>query len=129
MHFYPTLSRYQAGVTAGAFIKEKDYPAEKLLAYIAFRSSLDFYSNRIIPETKDPEVMMQMLDTQDTLIMFTNEQGIIDLQKRQVNYMEIQRFKDFHISTLTLPFLNPATREDATDVAYLLLVTNDSALQ
>jgi hypothetical protein len=123
------LSRFQAGVTAGEFIKEKDYPAEKLLAYIAFRSSLDFYSGRIIPETKDPEVMMQALETQDTLIMFTNEQGLVDLQERQINYMEIQRFKDFHISTLTLPFLNPVTREDATDVAYLLLITNNSAMQ
>jgi 4-amino-4-deoxy-L-arabinose transferase-like glycosyltransferase len=129
MHFYPTLSRYQAGVTAGEFIKEKDYPAEKLLAYIAFRSSLDFYSGRIIPETKDSEVMMQAVETHDTLIMFTNEQGLIDLQERQINYMEIQRFKDFHISTLTLPFLNPATREDATDVAYLLMITNNSAVQ
>lgn len=128
-HFYPTLSGYQAGVAAGEFIKKKDYPTEKLLAYIAFRSSLDFYSGMIIPETKDPEVMMQALETHDTLIMFTNEQGLADLQERHLNYMEIQRFKDFHISTLTLPFLNPATREEVTDVAYLLLMTNNSSAQ
>jgi len=125
LHFYPTLSRYQAGVTAGEFIKENDYPAEKLLAYVAFRSSLDFYSGRIIPETKDPQVLDQMVNTHDTLIIFTNDIGLSDLKEKQINYTEIQRFKDFHISTLTLPFLNPATREDATDVAYLLLVIND----
>ncbi len=125
LHFYPVLSKYQAGVTAGKFIKEKDYPKEKLLVYIAFRSSLDFYSGRIIPETKDPQVLEQMFKAHDTLIIFTNDKGLSDLKEKQINYSEIQRFKDFHISTLTLPFLNPATRKDATDVAYLILVRND----
>ncbi len=125
LHFYPVLSKYQAGVTAGKFIKEKDYPTKKILAYIAFRSSLDFYSGRIIPETKDPEMMEHLAKTHDTLIIFTNDKGLSDLKEKQINYREIQRFKDFHISTLTLPFFNPATREDATDVAYLILVRND----
>ncbi len=128
-HFYPTLSRYQAGVTAGEFIKEKNYPKENLLAYLAFRSSLDFYSGRIIPETKDQEVMMQSVKTHDTLIMFTNKQGLNDLREKNIQYSEIQLFKDFHISTLTLPFLNPATREEATDVAYLLMITKNSGNQ
>ena len=69
--------------------------------------------------------MEQMVNTHDTLIIFTNDIGLSDLKEKQINYREIQRFKDFHISTLTLPFLNPATREDATDVAYLILVRND----
>ena len=125
LHFYPVLSKYQAGVTAGKFIKEKDYPKDKLLAYIAFRSSLDFYSGKIVPETKDPQVLEQMVKTHDTLIIFTNDEGLSDLKEKQINYSEIQRFKDFHISTLTLPFLNPATREGVTDVAYLVLVRND----
>lgn len=125
-HFYPTLSKYQAGVTAGEFIKEKNYSEENLLAYMAFRSSLDFYSGKIIPETKDADEMRFLVRNNDSLIIFTNERGLQDLDKMQIAYLEINRFKDYHISTLTLPFLNPATREDATDVAYLLLIKNDS---
>lgn len=125
-HFYPTLSKYQAGVTGGEFIKEKNYSEENLLAYMAFRSSLDFYSGKIIPETKDADEMRFLVRNNDSLIIFTNERGLQDLDKMQIAYLEINRFKDYHISTLTLPFLNPATREDATDVAYLLLIKNDS---
>jgi len=125
-HFYPTLSKYQAGVTAGEFIKEKNYSEENLLAYMAFRSSLDFYSGKIIPETKDPDEMKFLVRSNDSLIIFTNEIGLQDLNEMQIAYLEINRFKDYHISTLTLPFLNPATREEATDVAYLLLIKNDS---
>ena len=125
-HFYPTLSKFQAGVTAGEFIKEKNYSEENLLAYMAFRSSLDFYSGKIIPETKDPDEMKFLVRSNDSLIIFTNEIGLQDLNEMQIAYLEINRFKDYHISTLTLPFLNPATREEATDVAYLLLIKNDS---
>ena len=125
-HFYPTLSKYQAGVTAGEFIKEKNYSEENLLAYLAFRSSLDFYSGKIIPETKNMEEMKFFVRSNDSLIIFTNERGLQDFDEMEIAYSEISRFKDYHISTLTLPFLNPATREDATDVAYLLLIKNDS---
>ena len=125
-HFYPTLSKFQAGVTAGEFIKEKNYSKENLLAYMAFRSSLDFYSGKIIPETKDADEMKFLVRSNDSLIIFTNEIGLQDLNEMQISYSEINRFKDYHISTLTLPFLNPATREEATDVAYLLLIKNDS---
>jgi len=124
-HFYPTLSKFQAGVTAGEFIKENNYSEENLLAYMAFRSSLDFYSGKIIPETKDADEMRFLVRSNDSLIIFTNEIGLQDLNEMQIAYSEINRFKDYHISTLTLPFLNPATREEATDVAYLLLIKND----
>jgi len=125
-HFYPTLSKFQAGVTAGEFIKEKNYSEENLLAYMAFRSSLDFYSGKIVAETKDADEMKFLIRSNDSLIIFTNEIGLQDLNEMQVAYSEINQFKDYHISTLTLPFLNPATREEATDVAYLLLIKNDS---
>lgn len=128
-HFYPTLSRYQAGVTGGEFIKEHGHIGENLIVYRASRTSLDFYARRVMHGIDDTIRLVNYINNNDTVYIFTNKSGIQDLNDNEISFSEVTRFKDFHISTLTLPFLNPATREDATDVAYLLLTTNNSKTQ
>jgi len=127
MHFYPKLSEYQAGVTGGEYIKEHIPVDQDLVVYRNSRPSLDFYSRRILLGIEDADELVDYLKNKDSIYIFTNDNGIQDINNQGIDFTEVKQFKDFHITTLTLPFLNPATREDATDAAYLLLITNNSA--
>jgi hypothetical protein len=122
LHFYPSLNPFQAGAEAGKDIKEMKIPAEDVLIYKAHKPAMDVYSEMIIPRTKKLQQLDSILDIDKPRYIFTNTKGLAELKQHNINLVTIKTYNEFHTSTLTLPFLNPATRADVLRKCYLLEV-------
>lgn len=111
--FYPKLLEFQASTPVSRFIREKQLNKDRIFLYSVDRSrSLDFYSDYSFKETKQPESLI----TGDYLL--TSKKGIENLNRNQ--FRIIDSGIAFHVSTLSLPLLNPTTRKNYSDIYYLM---------
>lgn len=103
--FYPNLLKYQLGNTAAAFINEQKLDKSRLAQYnIDLSRALGFYAQYIIPVKEK-----QALKSDD--IVITRKESVPALLQ-QFPSMEIIFEGDYYgVSMLSLPFLNPATRD------------------
>jgi hypothetical protein len=124
--FYSTLSTYQAGPVFGKYLVENNLPAEDVVIYRNLRSSIDFYAQQIIPSAERIGQLDTLLSNHDSLLVFTGRKGYNEILENQFQTRQVKTFDDFHISTLTGEFLNPASRSDAIDTSFLLVVKQKS---
>lgn len=118
--FYPHLLQYQASNQAGRFVHAQHVPEGRFVMYQykGNRHGLHFYSQQIVKD----------IDTLDAIAagtwVLTGSAGkkSIDLNKRKYRIMKTG--EDFHISMLTLSFLNAATRASVVDRYYVLRMEN-----
>ena len=121
-HFYPSLNVYQAGPIAGRDLKQMQIEPNEFVVYKAHRPSLDFYSGMILPRSETYHSFDSLVSANKTKYVFTGENGFNDLTENKLNFEILKTYNDYHISQLSLPFLNPATRNDALHKSYLLLL-------
>ncbi len=76
----------------------------------------------IIPRTLEHHQLDSILNIDRPRYIFTNTEGLEELEQYNIKMVTIKTYSDFHTSTLTLPFLNPATRAEAVHKCYLLEV-------
>jgi hypothetical protein len=122
LHFYPQLLKYQSGSQAAAFIKAQKIDIEELAVYRLYPNSLDFYCGTIAQVFESPDNLVNALSAQP-LWVFTDETGKKQLEEYGAIIDNIKTFEHFHISKLSLKFLNPKTRAGVTGKAYLLRVS------
>lgn len=118
--FYPSLNAYQAGPIAGRDLKEMQIEPNEFVVYKAHRPSLDFYSEMILPRSETYDSFDSLILVNNTKYVFTSEPGFYELKEKNLNIEIIKTYGDYHISQLSLPFLNPATRMNALHTSYLL---------
>jgi len=111
--FYRPLLQYEASVKVNEIIAKENYDKNRFFQYKMDAGwSFDFYGNHLF----------QHIDNIDTLhsndYILTSKQGLDSLNKEQYNILYIGQ--GFHVTKLTLPFLNPATRSAETDPYYIL---------
>jgi len=121
-HFYPGLNAFQAGPIAGRDLKEMKIEPKEFVVYKAHRPSLDFYSEMILPRSESRSSFDSTRKVNKTKYVFTGENGFSELSASDLNFEIIKTYDDYHISQLSLPFLNPATRKGALHTSYLLLL-------
>ncbi|GAC1438978.1 MAG: glycosyltransferase family 39 protein [Sediminibacterium sp.] len=103
---YPHLLEYQLGNTAAAFINRAKLDKNKIVLYhIDDSRALHFYTNHIIERKQD----LADLRADETVI--TRKESVESLQQRFPAMKTIFAAGYFGVSQLTLPFLNPETRE------------------
>ncbi len=120
-HIYPELFTYQSPGAAARYVQEKGIDPDNFYFYKTHMHSLDFYAQRIVPSLEETN-SMATFSPETTYWIYTNADGLSILEALQVNPQIIETFDHFHISTLTLPFLNPTTREKAIEKRFLLKV-------
>ena len=104
--FYPNVLKYQLGNDAAAFIKEQHISKEKLILYgIHSGRALHFYGQRVFPEV----TKMQSLQASD--IVLTRKDSLPVFEKAFPQMKLLHEGSHFGVTALSLPFLNPATRE------------------
>lgn len=108
LFFYPSLLQFQPGVKVSQVISEKNILARQVYLYNFTPSrSLDFEANHTF----------QTIHTPDSLpsgsYILTSKASWDSLPKNQ--YRKIFEGEQFHVTKLTLKFLNPATRHKETD--------------
>lgn len=122
LHFYPQLLKYQSGSQAAAFIRAEHIDSDELATYRLYPNSLDFYSGTIAQVFESPDQLINAVSVQP-LWIFTDETGKKQLEDYGAIIDNIQTYNHFHISKLSLKFLNPKTRAGVIGKAYLLRVS------
>jgi hypothetical protein len=111
--FYPKLLNFQGSIPVSRFIRDNHLNKERVFLYkMEPVRSLDFYSDYSYKTTKRPD----SLQTSDYLL--TNKMGMTMVN--QDHFRIIDSGIAFHVTTLSLPVLNPATRKDNSDAWYLM---------
>ncbi|MDO1449968.1 glycosyltransferase family 39 protein [Rhodocytophaga aerolata] len=120
-HVYPQLFTYQSPGAVARYVQAKGIDLDNFYFYKTHMHSLDFYAQRIVPSLEETNAMATF-SPETPYWIYTNADGLSILQALQVNPQIVETFDHFHISTLTLPFLNPNTREKAIEKRFLLKV-------
>jgi 4-amino-4-deoxy-L-arabinose transferase-like glycosyltransferase len=103
--FYPNLLRFQLGNTAADFINENHLSKKNIYTYqLSDQRAMDFYAQHIFPR-KDS---VQQFSANDIIIM--PKDSLPTVQSKFTNAKVLHTGNDFHVTALSLPFLNPKTR-------------------
>ena len=103
--FYPHLLDYQWGSHVAKVMEEKKWDKEKLVAYkMPNSNALHFYGQYIFPVILDSAVLKE---GQFVVTDFKNAASIQSIFPKSVLLYRANRF---HVTMLTIPFLNPSTR-------------------
>lgn len=120
-YVYPELFKYQSPGRVARYVQEKGIDLDNFYFYKTHMHSLDFYAQRIVPSLEATD-SLALFSPESTYWIYTNADGLSILEALQVQPQIVETFDHFHISTLTLPFLNPSTREKAVEKRFLLKV-------
>ncbi len=114
--FYPRLLKFELGVSAASFINENKLPKNNVYLYQIDESrALHFYGNHSFERIFDSS----LLKPQQMLI--TKASSLPALQQKFPGYTILHKNAYFGVSMLTLPFLNPVTRDK--EVTPYIIVT------
>jgi 4-amino-4-deoxy-L-arabinose transferase-like glycosyltransferase len=115
--FYRPLLQYQVSIKVSSIIKKEKLSADRFYIFkMAEERSLHFYSNHRFSQIN----RLDSLKPQDCTL--TSEEGMdsIENSMNKNQFRILYKGEGFHVSTLTLNFLNPATREKETKPYYIL---------
>jgi len=114
--FYPRLLKYELGVSAAIFINQNKLPKNNIYLYQIDESrALHFYGNHSFERLFDSSLLKPQQ------ILITNASSFPQLQQKFRGSTILHKNAYFGVSMLTLPFLNPATREK--EVTPYIIVT------
>ncbi len=104
--FYPNVLNYQLGNEAAHFIEQQHIPKERISIYGIYEGrAFHFYSKHIYPRKTDST------DFQENEIVLTVKDSIPFFQRRFPNLQTLHIGPHFGVTALSLPFLNPETRD------------------
>jgi len=117
MHFYPTLLNFQSGSVAAKYIMEKKLPRDSIYLYDRPLSAIEFYTQSIM-EDADEEFILNA----SGVWIFTNEEGKRKITEMGITFEMEREFEAFHVTQLSLNFLNPSTRDKVVSRDFLLRI-------
>lgn len=110
-HFYPNLLTFQWGNELARVADEKGWNKDKLVLYkIPNSNAFHFYGQHVFANTKDS---LQLTAGSWVITDFKNDSA---LRVQFPNSIEKYMSNRFHVTMLSLPFLNPKTRSKETTV-------------
>jgi 4-amino-4-deoxy-L-arabinose transferase-like glycosyltransferase len=116
--FYPNVLKYQLGNDAAAFIDQQKTDKERILIYGTHEGrAFHFYGKYVFPEKQN----LQELHAEN--IILTSKDSLSVFQKAFPEMKILHEGPHFGVTALSLPFLNPATRDKEVP-KYLLISLN-----
>ena len=116
--FYPNVLKYQLGNDAAAFIDRQKIDKDKIRIYGTHEGrAFHFYGKHIFPEKQ------QLQDLHADNIVLTSKDSLSVFQKAFPEMKILHEGPHFGVTALSLPFLNPATRDKEVP-KYLLISLN-----
>jgi len=114
--FYPKLLSYQATNKVGRKVLADRKTQDQFFFYKVYGQGLDFYAQRInhwVDWGKIPSY------PPGTWIL-TNEEGLADIEGMKTHYRIVETYYDYNVTSIKLPFLLAASRDDMLKPLYLL---------
>lgn len=117
LSFYPDLLRYQSGNKAAEYMN-KNHPAESLGRIGIYFPSGEFYLQQPTYATTGDAVIKKKFTA--SRFLFLKEDELKQLEEAGVLLEKIKEFEEFHVTMLTLKFINPQTRHKELRKQYLV---------
>lgn len=117
LSFYPDLLRYQSGNKAAAFMN-KNYPGEAAGRVGIYFPSGEFYLRQPAYGTTVEAVTKK--EFTKTRFLFVTEDELKQLEQAGAVFETVKDFDEFHVTMLTLKFINPGTRHRELKKHYLI---------
>lgn len=122
-HFYPSLLPFQSTTAAGRYFHEKNIPIRQRAQMGYGGHALDFYSKSIIPHLNTAEEVLDSVQLNGPIWIYTREGGREQLDAAGIPYEIVAQFKHYQPALLSMPFLNPKTRESKLIPVEIVKVT------
>lgn len=119
-HAYPRLLEYQTTSQAGHYVADHNVPVWPLVSVGCWGKAFDFYTRSFPPII--PVASVVNLAQEGTVWVYANEAGYNELQSTDLELETIWAKPEFSVTRLSLQFLNPKTRHQATSTRYLVKV-------
>jgi 4-amino-4-deoxy-L-arabinose transferase-like glycosyltransferase len=117
--FWPQLLDYQSGSAIGKQILKEGVPVSRLRTYNLSNHAFDFYTRSIVPQVFDMNHFHELMN-QGPLWVYTDEAGYQQMKEAGLKAESIQSFPEYHVSQMSIDFLNPATRQNELSERYLI---------
>lgn len=118
-HIYPSLLQYQSDNTAARLYIQKGTGTEDIYALGVHNHGLDFYSERVVPYIIKTETILALAQNR-TIWVYTDDVHKSEVENRKIKITESYLLQDYPITKLTIPFVNPATRQSTLNKRYFL---------
>lgn len=125
--FYPEILRYQGGSNLAAEVSKQPNENAKTCIYNIKCFVFDFYTASLHPVVSLNDIKNATADKE--MYVLTNQTGMDSLRKAGVPVTVARESDQYHVTTLTLKFINPATRKDQLSKFYLLRINHLNKLQ
>jgi 4-amino-4-deoxy-L-arabinose transferase-like glycosyltransferase len=121
--FYPQLLKYQAGMMAGKFLKEKKLPLKAyILKPVFYTYSYEFYAPGFVERIENFDNLQEILTSQNTGAFYTSENTLLELKQNGFSFDVLQKFSYYQISMLKGEFLDPSTRPAQLETMCLIRI-------
>lgn len=125
MHVYPSLLRYQSYTVAARDVYTMGISEASFFTWTESLHSIDFYSRRIVPDLLSFHEVDSIAKLR-TVYLYTNEDRYNEIIATPgYKVQTLKTYDHFHVTTLTLPFLMPSTRQETVRKRYLLKITRE----
>ncbi len=122
LNFYPQLQRYQPSEEIGTYLYRQHIPREKLQVHFScFSFALAFYYQNITEGCLNREELETAFDKTKEIYLLVDEAHYNELTAQAKWESEVLKtYYKYGITQLSLPFLNPNTREQTLQKIYLV---------
>jgi len=117
--FYPDLLKYQSESEVAFYMMKQSLPVDDLVTFDKQQWSTDFYLKRTIPSIRETELPHTKLIGN---LVFTDQKGLKTLMKYGYIPEPIKEFDDFHVTGLSLDFINRSSRARTLNKSYLVYI-------
>lgn len=116
-YLYPQLLKYQTPSEVGKIVHEKGIAKDKFYSYkCGDPQSIDFYAQRVVPIIKELDPILG----EKGIWLYTKKEEVEKIKKKFPTCTIVYEHPFFHVTKLSLPFLNPNTRNKVTTVNCLV---------
>ncbi len=119
--FYPQVLPYQGGMAAARWLNEHKTSGETFMYKNEDNHSFEFYADRNVLRSETPEEIATALGSKAGIV-YTGTDFVDSVKHYGLHVDTLAIFDHFHISKMTLKFLNPVTRQDQLQQVCLLKV-------
>ena len=116
---YPQLLKYQSGQNLAKAVIQKNINPRKLFFHNYSSDAFEFHIGRTIPSISFDQVK-SLQNSNDSSWVIGDQRFADSLQNAGINFTKVYKTPDYHVSELTLSFLNPKTRKEKLNEIYVL---------
>jgi hypothetical protein len=116
--FYKLVISYRGQLKAARYVNENIPSATPVYNLSAENNVFQFYAARPVSYVATED--FKSFSAPQGAIMFANQKAIDSLRQTHLSFKEIKAFSDYHSETVTMDFINKATRSKTLDSVYLI---------